>query len=96
MKLTKEQIKGINQAGKVFFGNKLFTDKELDTILEKFYAQMRKQGIKFGTKEGNGIRGANFEWTTLLYAFIRALSGRLEFRACFDRPKDLEYYQRRK
>jgi len=97
MKLTKEQIKGMREVSKPIF-SKMFTDKELDIILEKFYSLMRKKGLKEGEPcfRGKGVVGNNFEWTLILYAFLHNLCEQVELRALFGEvPKDLKCYRRR-
>ncbi len=64
-----------------------------DDILDVFYELMRKNNIAYGTKEGDGITGANFEWTMCKTLFIQNLVSNLELRSCFYIPEDLKCYE---
>jgi len=65
----------------------------IDKLNEKFYEIARKHGLKWGTKEGNGVSGANFEWTMAKDFFLYTMVSQMQFKMLFDYPDDLAHYE---
>lgn len=79
---------------KSIIDEKFLSKKDIKKITSKFYAIMRKHGIKKGTRSGkNAIIMANSEWSMCIDLFKAQIDSQLNMALSFDKlPKELEAY----
>lgn len=95
MEKKSEEINVIRKVAKDLIATKFLTQKEIKKIYKKFYAVMRKHGIKQGTKStcGEGVTVANPEWTICKELFLSGTQQQLDIEDLFGNvPKDIYYY----
>ena len=74
---------------------KYLSKKDIDKITNKFYAIMKKHGIKQGTRTGkHAIQIANAEWSMCKDLFMQRILSQINISMLFESnlPKELEAY----
>jgi len=74
-----KQHTGIAEVSKDIIEMKFKDDDTLSDVHRRFYDIMRKHGIKYGAKSGNGVIGANFEWTMCYTLFVDQICHHFEW-----------------
>jgi len=90
----EKEIRFMSAVAEDIIGLKFKPKMTLLQVQKLFYKVMRKHGIKEGTKSGNGITIANFEWTMCKELFLSMLVSHFHIGPlCWaETPKDLECY----
>jgi hypothetical protein len=90
----KEEIKFMAMVAEDLIKLKFKPTTTLQQALKMFYRVMRKHRIKQGTKEGNGIRISNYEWTMCVNLFLSTVKSHFDFGMLLGSgtPKDLQHY----
>lgn len=90
--MKNEKAKHLEEVSKEIIRLKIKNSMTLNQIINKFYRIMRKHGIKKGTKDGNGVKMSNFEWTLCWNLFEKQIESHFMFDNLLRCPKDLNHY----
>ena len=91
--MTPKKLQAMSQIGKDLVKIKFNKEKTLGALQKEFYQVMRKHGVKWGHRAGNGIQGANFEWSLCQTFFIDRVVSFFNLEVMLNMPEAFNAYE---